>query len=256
MDYNYHTHTFRCAHATGREEAYINYAIDNGIKHMGFSDHIPYRFPDGYESGYRVPVELGKNYVDTISRLRDKYKDSIDISIGFEMEYYPLYFEDMLSVARNLGAEYLILGQHFIHNEHPDGKYIGNDGHNQEDFRDYVNCILDGIKTGVFTYVAHPDAFEYPTGRLYEENAEKICRASLEYDTPLETNFLGIREGRSYPRESFWHIAGKVGCPVTFGFDSHSTRGAYDGESLKAAMSMVKQYKLNYIGRPRLVSIK
>ena len=29
------------------------------------------------------------------------------------MEYYPLYFKDMLNRARDAGAEYLILGQHF-----------------------------------------------------------------------------------------------------------------------------------------------
>ena len=50
MDYNYHAHTTRCSHATGTEESYIEKAIEGGIRYMGFSDHMPMRFPDGHES--------------------------------------------------------------------------------------------------------------------------------------------------------------------------------------------------------------
>ena len=255
MDYNYHTHTFRCSHASGKEEDYIKIAIKHGIKYMGFSDHAPFVFPDGHQSYYRVPQELGREYMDTIGKLRDEFKDDIDIKIGFEMEYYPLYFDDMLRNVKELGTEYLILGQHFIHNEFPDGKYAGSDGHNEKDLEDYVNCVIEGIKTGVFTYVAHPDVFNYPGGRLYKKNMERICMASAQYNIPLELNFLGIRDKRLYPRDEFWAMAGAVGCPVTFGFDSHDVKSAYDGDSIEIAEEFVAKHKLNYIGRPNIITI-
>ena len=47
MDYNYHTHTYLCSHATGEIEDYIKTAIENGIKYMGFSEHFPIRFENG-----------------------------------------------------------------------------------------------------------------------------------------------------------------------------------------------------------------
>ena len=124
MNYNYHTHTARCGHANGTEEEYIQRAIACGIRHMGFSDHIPCRFPDGYESYYRIPVDQVQDYFSTLNALREKYRDQIDLKIGFEMEYYPLHFDRMLANARAWGAEYLILGQHFIGNEHPGGFYV------------------------------------------------------------------------------------------------------------------------------------
>ena len=93
---NYHTYTARCGHASGREEEYILRAIEGGIKILGFSDHIPFRFPDGHQSGFRVPVEQGRAYVALLSELREKYREQIEIHIGFEMEYYPLYFQEML----------------------------------------------------------------------------------------------------------------------------------------------------------------
>ena len=75
---------------------------------------MPYICTDGYESGYRVPVKEAKEYVMEISLLREKYKGEIDIKIGFEMEYYPKHFKKMLESAIEYGAEYLILGQHFV----------------------------------------------------------------------------------------------------------------------------------------------
>ena len=45
MEANYHTHTWRCRHASGTERDYIENAIDHGIRILGFSDHTPYPFP-------------------------------------------------------------------------------------------------------------------------------------------------------------------------------------------------------------------
>ncbi len=56
MDYNYHTHTFRCHHAGGEEIEYIKNAIKAGIKDFGFADHAPFLFPDDYQSWYRVSM--------------------------------------------------------------------------------------------------------------------------------------------------------------------------------------------------------
>ena len=48
LNANYHTHTARCRHASGREEEYIQQAISSGLKVLGFSDHTPYPFQGDY----------------------------------------------------------------------------------------------------------------------------------------------------------------------------------------------------------------
>ena len=155
------------------------------------------------------------------------------------------------------GAEYLIQGQHFIAEEHPDGVYVMNPSDNVEHFKQYVDCVILGIKSGVVSYVAHPDLFNYVgDGEVYYREMKRICTASLENNIPLEINFLGIRTNRNYPNEKFWAIVGEVGSPVTFGFDSHDTLNAYDCESLKKAMALVKKYSLNYIGMPKIILLK
>ena len=72
MNYNYHNHTKRCGHAWGEVEEYIQRAIEGKIKYMGFSDHSPFKFPDGYESDFRVPVAEATDYVNEIKELREK----------------------------------------------------------------------------------------------------------------------------------------------------------------------------------------
>ncbi len=256
MDYNYHTHTQRCRHATGTEEEYILTAIKNGIKYMGFSEHSPFAYPDGYESGFRLPVSEMDDYILTVRNLRDKYKDKIEIVIGFEMEYYPLYFSKMLDIVRGIGAEYLILGQHYNNTDHGSEGRIAEPSSSEERLKEYVERVVEAIKSGVFSYVAHPDVLNF-TGEksIYENEMRKICQASREYNIPLEINFLGIREGRHYPSETFWKLAGKEKSPVTFGFDSHSPEYAFDGDSYIVAKEIVKKYKLNYIGKPKLIPL-
>ena len=257
MNYNYHTHTHLCGHASGTPEEYVLRAIENKIEYMGFSDHIPFIFPDGFESGHRVPMAQAEKYIRMISDLSEKYKDEIEIKIGFESEYFPLYFDDMLKIAIDLGAEYLILGQHHLYNGHPDGFYSGTPHDDENHLKEYVQNVVDAINSGVFTYVAHPDLINF-TGNenLYNEEMRKICVASREKNIPLEINFLGIRGHRAYPREAFLKIMGEEKPPVTFGFDSHDTPSAFDGESLTVAKELVKKYKLNYIGIPKIINIQ
>lgn len=257
MTYNYHTHTYRCGHAIGEIEEYIKRAIQGGIKYMGFSDHIPYICSDGFESDFRVKVEEVGAYFSEIELLREKYKDKIEIKIGFEMEYYPLHFNNMLKNAVEYGAEYLILGPHFLDEEHPDGVHTIIETDSTNRLKEYVNCVVDGIKSGVFTYIAHPDMINFIGDiSVYQREIRKICVAAREYNTPLEINFLGIRDKRNYPNEVFWEIAGEEKSPVTFGFDSHDILNAFDNASLNKAKNIVEKYNLNYIGKPELVLIQ
>jgi len=253
MDYNYHAHTVRCSHATGTAESYVQKAIENGIRYMGFSDHMPFVFPDGHESHYRVPFAESEEYIAEIAALREKYAGQIDLVIGFEMEYYPDYFEAMLNHAKTVGAEYLILGHHFLRQEYPDGLSVNRSNEKDEDLAEYVSSVIAAMETGVFTYVAHPDIFNFAGDpQLYESQMRRLCTRARELNVPLEINFLGIRRNRVYPADRFWEIAGQEKAPVTFGFDAHDTEEAYDGESLVIAKEMVRRFGLNYTGRPEI----
>ena len=186
---NYHTHTHRCHHANGLDEEYIKKAITEGVKILGFSDHAPYIFKNNYVSYFKMLPEEADEYHSSLSRLREKYRDKIEIYIGYEAEYYPEVWEQTLEFwKRGSAPEYLVLGQHMIGEEHDIEGRVPSTRPNLL-IREYVDETVAGIKTGVFTYLAHPDLVNY-TGddETYEEEMTRLVQAANEENMPLEIN--------------------------------------------------------------------
>lgn len=256
MLYNFHTHSNFCDHALGDVREYVEAAIDAGIKELGFSEHAPFTFPDGYKSHYRLQTENEKFYISTLKKIKEEYKKHIKIYIGFEMEYYPRHFKEMFAHAADLGAEYLIQGQHFINNEYPDGMYVSRVTDDETVLFRYVEETIAGIKTKAFTYLAHPDLCNF-TGNdeLYKKEMAEICRAAKNFNIPLEINLLGIRENRHYPNNIFWEVAGKEQSPVCIGFDAHNPKDLKNADAYITAKEIIKTYSLNEIEKPNLIFI-
>lgn len=241
---NYHTHTWRCLHATGTEKEYVENAIRGGLKILGFSDHTPMPYPDGYVSSVKMSIDQLEGYVDTVLRLKEEYRAMIDIRLGLEVEYYPEYFDELLEMTGRYPIEYFLLGQHYLGNEIGDFP-CGEPTADEERLRRYCLQSQEAMRTGCFTYFAHPDLLNF-TGedRIYDRYMRGLCRTARELGIPLEINFLGIRTKRNYPNERFWEIAGQEGSQVIFGSDAHGPATVWDPESISVARQMVEKYGL------------
>ena len=244
---SFHNHTWRCNHAENTEREYVESAVKGGMTKLGFSDHAPYVFENDYYSGFRMRPELMQGYFETLEALKQEYKDRIDIYIGFEAEYYPKFFDKFLKLIADYPVEYLILGQHFINNEMDKiASYRATD--NAQTLMTYVRQVAEGLSTGRFACVAHPDVLYFTGSKdIYQREMLILCEAAKKYNIPLEINLLGVREGRIYPRPDFWEVAGNVGNTVTIGSDAHKAREVYDPVSYEKAMELVKRYSLNYV---------
>lgn len=221
MKQNYHTHTYRCYHASGTEREYIETAIQNGLTTLGFSDHAPYIFSNGYVSNFRMLPEATRDYFNTLQQLKEEYKDKIQIKIGFEAEYYPDIFDKFLEFIRPFGCDYLLLGQHYAKNE-PNGIYVGIPTDSEAVLAEYVQTVVEGMNTGCFTYVAHPDLI-YFTGKdsIYRKHMLSLCQEAKKLHMPLEINLQGLSLHRNYPCEKFFALAKEVGNTIVLGCDAH-----------------------------------
>lgn len=244
---NYHTHTARCHHAGGTEEEYVKCAIQSGVKILGFSDHTPYWFSGDYYSHMRMfPHEL-EEYIQVVQDLREKYAGQIQILLGVECEYYPSYFENTVRHLRRAGIEYMLLGQHWVGDEQGE-PYCGRPTDDEVVLQRYVDQCIEGMKTGLFTYLAHPDLIYYVgDDASYCRHMERLCKAAKELDMPLEMNLLGFRAGRNYPDTRFWKLAGEAGCKVLLGCDAHMPEDLLDRKAIEQAMEMVRQYDLTLL---------
>ncbi len=239
---NYHTHTWRCRHAAGTEQEYVEAAITRGMKTLGFADHTPYCFPEGYYSGFRMKPEETAEYAATVLDLRDRYRDAIDIRLGVEMEYYPGHFADTLSLLRDNQVEYLILGQHFPGNEYHQ-PYCGSPTVDEERLRQYCRQVMDAMNTGFFTYLAHPDLLNFHGDeQVYRQLMTEMCREARACDIPLEINLLGLGENRHYPRNAFWECAAEEGCKAILGCDAHTPEGLLAVKTEQRALALAKQW--------------
>lgn len=256
MKYNYHTHTVRCNHATGEDREYVEFAIKAGLEKFGFSDHAPFRFPDGFTFDSHVSPERAEEYISAIQALREEYKDKIKIFVGFETEFLPTYHKEKVDYYRSIGAEYLILGNHFLFDAYPNTVFASTPTTDEELLKQYTNELIQGMQTGHFSYIAHLDMFNF-TGddRVYEKEVKRLCDASNDTGIPLEINLLGIRTSRHYPRERFWAIAGKRNVSVVFGMDAHAPQDAGDLVSAKKAYEIVEKYGLKFLEDPKLLKL-
>lgn len=252
---NYHTHTPRCLHAVGGEEEYIAAARSNGMRILGFSDHAPQWFREDYYSNMRMYPHQLTEYCDTIRELQKKYAGQMEILLGVEAEYYPMIFDDLVKHLRDNGVQYMILGQHWA--GHEVGEiYSGRPNGDAAQLQRHCRQTMDAINTGYFTYIAHPDTFNF-TGdaKIYESHIRPLCREAKACGIPLEINLLGLGEGRHYPNPRFWQIAAEENCRCVIGFDAHTPQALAGTAVYGRALEIVRQYGLELLDTVTLRSL-
>lgn len=229
--FNYHTHTYRCGHADSSlsDEDYVKLFIEKGFKKIAFTDHCPHKNKFEPLKNIRMDYSLKEDYYNSINSLKEKYKDVIDIEVGFEFEYLP-ELKDYLNELKS-ETDKMILGQHFIYDEK--GKYfsVGWEKATDNDLIKYAKHIEMAIKENIPDLIAHPDLFMFNLVD-FGENEEKvtriICEAAEKYNVPLEINLsrairymYKITNRIEYPNKDFWRIASEYDIKVVYGVDAH-----------------------------------
>lgn len=256
MLYNYHTHTTRCNHAEGQDREYVESAIKAGIKTLGFSDHAPYLFKNiDYYSTYRMQVDEIQDYANSVRELKKEYAKDIDILLGFELEYYPKFHRDQMAYLNSVNPDYIIMGQHFVGNEYSNKCHVYSNEKKLDMIEGYVSQVLEGLETGDFCYLAHPDIvnINYSDKEKVLFQYETLIKGVKKLNIPLEINLLGVREKRHYPNGEFWELVGKIGATVTIGVDAHGPMAFSNSLAEQKALELIKKYNLNYIKEPFII---
>jgi histidinol-phosphatase (PHP family) len=103
--------------------------------------------------------------------------------------------------------------------------------------------VVEGMETGKFTCVAHPDLFYYegPEG-VYRREMTRLCERAKALDIPLEINILGLRTGRCYPNEGFWPLVKTLGCRAVLGCDAHAPRDVAEPGQVRRALDFAARF--------------
>lgn len=244
---NFHTHVYRCGHAKGDVIDYVNEAIKNNYEAIGISDHGP--LPDYLFD--RMKLEEVEDYLNDIELVKNKFQDKIKVYKSFELEYFKEFDSHYKKLKEK--TDYLVLGHHYFDFDISSWHVL-----TKENLDSYYKKMVEAMRTGYFSFVAHPDlfCFRYPK---WDENCikatEEICKASLELDIPLELNANGVRKGLvekfeglryNYPRQEFWEIAKSYGVKVLVNSDCHFPHEFYD-DAVKKSVELASEWGLNLL---------
>ena len=241
MKIDLHNHTVRCNHADGSIDQYIDRAIELGVDIYGFSEHAPMDF----DQQYRLSFEDMPLYESEIIDAKDRYKDKIQILLGYEVDYVPNHIDDRIL---NSSVDYLIGSVHFIDKwgfDNPEfiGEYKSRDI--DSIWIDYFKAIEDMAKRGLFDIVGHFDlikVFRYLPKKDIRLLATSALKAIKKSNMTLEINSAGLRKpiGEIYPSRELLEEAYSLGIPITFGSDAHSVDqvGYGHSEAIKLAKEL------------------
>lgn len=256
---NYHSHTYRCKHATGEVIEFVKAASKAGLEIFGVSDHCP--FPDNRWLDVRMPYEELDKYVEAVLAAKNTVPH-VHVLLGMECEYvkkYKNYLEDELIGKRNF--EYLIGAAHYTPYK---GEWLNSftDLGFLSHLKAYTKYICKMMESKIFTFIAHPDIF----GSNYLDwNADlnscsrDILKTAEETQTPLEINGNGLRKKflksstgfrPPYPWRPFWELAAEFNIKVVCNSDCHSPDEVNAGisENLSMADTLgLKLANLNYL---------
>jgi len=255
-----HTHTQYCLHGSGEEtEAFVIRAIEKGFEMYSFTEHLPLpetflkEFP--YSSEIKRQLELRDNNLDNYIRemhdLKKKYKERIQLMVGFEMDYLPSEEAYLKCILKEYG-KYLddsLLSVHIIEGQ---GGFRCIDM-NPEDFKEgLINCYssYEGVQLAYYKTVKQAlmaDLGQYKPKRLGHftlcnkfqhyfnqagqttEKIQKTVREILLYmketGWSIDTNMAGLF--KEYCKEAYpspWIImeARRLKIPLVYGSDSHA----------------------------------
>lgn len=233
--FSYHVHTEFCDGKSSAEEMVIA-AIASGFDSIGFSSHsnIP-----AYPQLFGMKKENEGPYCREVLRLKDAYKDKINIFLGIELDS----FGDIGSIPSEVG--YVIGSVHYVAKN---GSFMPVD-HSIEHIRVDVKRLFDG------DYLAYAEAYYDEVSKIYDKThcdivghidlltkfneqdpiidtasaryknaafsaAEKLARRGLIFEINTGAISRGLRK-TPYPTEELLHVIRESGGKITYSSDCH-----------------------------------
>jgi histidinol-phosphatase (PHP family) len=226
---DYHTHTPRCKHAAGPMEAYVERAISLGLREIGFSDHNP--LPDNIGINVRMEEAELDAYVADVLRLQERYRGTIQVRLGLEMDYIEGLEPYLETQRRRHPWDYVIGSVHYLDR---DGRQLswprnyGGDIHAVYDR--YYALVRQLARTGFYDIVAHFDLPKRTGIPATERQAETVTTTLQELartGMAVEINTSGFRHpelavAEPYPNAAIVAEAMSLGVPLLVNSDAHS----------------------------------
>ena len=257
---NFHSH---CTFCDGRShpEDFIKFAISKHFRAYGFSSHSPLPF----ETFWNMSADNVDEYIAEITRLKEKYRDRIEIYLGMEIDYLDDTYNASIPCFRALPLDYRISSIHFMPCRNPlleenmacvDGPY-STFAHSIEHYyqgnvrlmtEHFFRNSMQMVETGGFEIVGHLDKI-YMNGcrhpdfdmhaAWYQKAFEDYIVLIAEKGLIVEINTKSFaQKQQTFPHIETLQLLYQHRIPVMVNSDCHAPDLINDGR--EKALSLLK----------------
>lgn len=244
VPYNFHTHS-SFSDGSNSSEDYILAAIKQNFKGLGFSEHsvLPFNNSFALQKGNET------NYCNEVGRLKEKYKEQLEVYLALEADYIPGLNESFKELKERLKLDYLIGSVHLVGNN-PDREQLWFiDGPRFETYDEGIDSVFNGnireavtaywhqlnnmIENEEFDIIGHLDKIKmHNRGRWFDESTEwytSLINETIDLiaqkDLMVEINTRGVYKKRSntfFPGREIISQLNKNSVRVVLSSDAHN----------------------------------
>lgn len=247
MRVDYHTHHYRCGHAAGQMEQYVEAAIAAGLDEIGLSDHSPiYHLgdhPHPRPRGAMARDELPQ-YVREMAELRDQFADRIVVRLGVESDYVLGWDAHYRALWRQYPLDYVIGSVHWLDRWNIFDRRLPEGRAAEEVYAEYLHVTQAAARSGVYDIIGHLDCLK-TAGHIPDMAItpllDETVRVVAQCDVAIELNTSGWRKtcADCYPRAELLARCRHYGVPVTLGSDAHEP--GLVGHGLDQAVALLRE---------------
>lgn len=245
-----HIHSPYCPHGTNDSfDLYINQALRTGLKEITFTEHmpVPWNFMDAEFLKTCAPsMDKIDEYFTELDYIKLKYKHSIKINTGLEVDYIDDYDKEIKDMLNKYGSklEDSILSVHFVKigqeyfcvDVSPEefGRLSEKLGGVDKVYDRYYETLLKAVKADLGPYkpkrIGHATLVrifnkQYPLEYRNVNLLEKIVKEIKERDYEIDYNTAGTRKpycNEIYPSGIFADLVRQYKVNIVYGSDAHT----------------------------------
>lgn len=232
-----HMHTRYCHHATGAMEEYVLSAINKGLKHIVFLEHMEATGVNYFETTWLTEQDFD-DYFEEGKKLQEEYGNQLTIGLGVEVGYSTTQYQQLLDRLGKRRWDQVGISYHFMPVSHQpfDLNLVSRQERNIQAIREtgcegvldrYFHTLIQAVWGLPGTVLCHLDAalrfqpeLQLTTGHW--QQIEELLDAVKARDMALEINTSGfaIRD-TPFPAPAIIQMARARGIHLVAGSDAH-----------------------------------
>ena len=229
-----HVHTRLCHHARGEMEEYVEAAVKCGLRKLVFLEHLEVGI-DYFESTWLTEEDFNYYHAEG-KRLQGKYRDRLEIGLGVEVGYNPLFREEIKRRLAQHSWDRIGISYHFLKTPSGHLNMVSRKQQNidrldklgvAEVIKQYYMDLQEAVAELPGQVLCHIDAVlrhhpEATFSPAHDKLVDDLLDAAARKKMAVEVNTSGYRtRNLPYPSPAILKKALQRGIPLVAGSDAH-----------------------------------